>query len=598
MPDPRTAAERPETAGDPGAGRQQRQRVHAGAGGAALEAEGGAPGPDRTLGAASARWAGWLFVCALVVHALPPLLLTRFPTQDGPLHVENVLALLRLDHVEVLRDHLAPNWGLQPNWTTQLLFAALAVAAGPLIAQRLVLAGALVALPLAVRYALPATPRGRWAALAVFPFLYSFPFLMGFWNFSYGLALLFVVVGAWRRTRGRITARSGAALAAVLVLAYFTHTVAVSASLVAIGVVTAWRGALAYARARPSRRRRRLVLAACARRGGALALAFAPALVLLGQFLAAHRGHHAVRLPFATMVGKLISLYALVSVDRREVLLSIPVAASIAALVTLSLLRRRWSGERGRARPADGWVATAAVFALLYLATPDVAASGAQISDRLALLPFLAAIAWLGHSSGPVRDVRRLACVLLALSATSLALRAPRWLALDRDLGEYVSIAGAVPRGSVLLPITFQPYGLAEDGTRQAWRIRPFQHAAGYIAAERDALDLDDAQLATDYAPVRLARGPLPASVLGPGDALEGDPPCVDLEAWRRAGGRLDTILLYGATPENTRDACSRRMLDALRAGFRRVAVSRPRGLVEVYRSRPAGSAPQRTAAR
>lgn len=572
--------------------------MHGTDGGVALATTDGAPGPDHSVAGESARWAGWLFVAALVVHALPPLVLTRFPTQDGPLHLENVLALLRLDHVAVLRDHVAANWGLQPNWTTQLLFAGLAPLVGPLVAQRLVLAGALVALPLAVRYALPATPRGRWAALAVFPFLYSFPFLMGFWNFSYGLAVLFVVLGAWRRTRGRVTLRSGSALAALLVVAYFTHTVAVSASLVAIGVVTAWGGAVAYARARSRSERRRLVLVAYARRAAALAVVFAPALVLLARFLAAHRGHHTVRLPFLAMVGKLVSLYTLVSVDRREVLLSIPVAASLAALVTLSLLRRRWSDERGGARASDGWVAAAAVFALLYLATPDVAASGAQISDRLALLPFLAAIAWLGHSAGPIRDVRRLAYVLLALSATSLALRAPRWRDLDRDLGEYASIAAAVPLGSVLLPITYQPYGLAEDGTRQAWRLRPFQHAAGYVAAERDTLDLDNAQLATDYGPLRLARGPLPASVLGPGDALEGDPPCVDLAAWRRAGGRLDTVLVYGATPENTRDPCSRRMLDALRAGYDRVAVSRPRGLVEVYRSRPAASAPHRTAAR
>jgi hypothetical protein len=233
----------------------------------------------------------------------------------------------------------------------------------------------------------------------------------------------------------------------------------------------------------------------------------------------------------------------------------------------------------------------------LYFATPDVAAAGAQISDRLALLPYLCLVVWLGLAAGPARDVRRLASVLLVLSLAAVALRVPRWVALDRDLAEYASVADAVPRGSVLLPITYSPYGVADDGGRQAWRIRPYQHAAGYVAAERDALDLDNSQANTDHCPVRFAPGPNPFRILGPGDAMEGDPPCVRLDAWREAGGRLDTVLLFGRPAPGGADACAEATLATLAAEYERVAVSQPRGLVQVFRWR-GGSGDRRSQAR
>ena len=107
-----------------------------------------------------ARLPDLLFAVALALHALPPLVLRRFPTQDGPLHMENVAALLSRGEVDVYRSFLVQNWGLQPNWLTQLLYAALCQVVSPLWAQRLVLTGAILLLPLAVRFALPRTRRG------------------------------------------------------------------------------------------------------------------------------------------------------------------------------------------------------------------------------------------------------------------------------------------------------------------------------------------------------------------------------------------------------------------------------------------------------
>ena len=52
-----------------------------------------------------------LFAVLLVLHVVPIWLVDYFPTQDGPLHVENVLALLRHGDSPLLQRWYVPNLG-------------------------------------------------------------------------------------------------------------------------------------------------------------------------------------------------------------------------------------------------------------------------------------------------------------------------------------------------------------------------------------------------------------------------------------------------------------------------------------------------------
>jgi putative flippase GtrA len=542
-----------------------------------------------------------IFALLVVAHAVPIWAVPYFPTQDGPLHVENVLALLRHGEDPFLRAWYLPNLGAQPNWLTQALLAGLLRFASPLAAEKLVLTGYVVLLPLAFRAALPAGARGWWAALGVFPFVHSYPFHMGFWNFLYGLAIAFLAVAVAFRWRARRSPWHLAALAGLGLLLFLAHSVAFAGALVAGGAVLSWRAGLALARARRHPARFARLARGHARRLAVTAAAAAPGLVLLAVWVLAHRDRAAARIPLPELLAKLGSLYALVAIDRREIPLALAAALAIGVAVVHLLLAR--AGGR-KARPHDGWLVAAGLFALLYVAVPDVAASGAHISDRLALLAFLSLVAWVAWSAGPRAASPRLGAALAAVALVALGVRAEKQRELSGYLEEYVSAAPAITPGRALLPLALQPHGPRDDaGRRLGYRVKPFLHATGWIVAERGGVDLKNSQAHTDHCPVRFVDGRDPfRTVAGSLGRMEGVPPCVDLG--RAQEVQVDYVLLWGATRTLLDTPCGGALARGLAEGWEPLFLSEPRGMLQVWARRPGATAaakpsgPVRAAAR
>ncbi len=525
-----------------------------------------------------------LFVALLVLHVLPIWLVQYFPTQDGPLHVENVLALLRHATSPLLQRWYVPNWGAQPNWLTQALLAALLRLVSPLAAEKVVLTGYTLLFPLAFRVAMPRGTRGWWAALLAFPFVHAFPFHMGFWNFCYGFALAFLTAGFVLRTRGRLGPARFAALALLSVLLFLAHMVAFAGATIAIGTALGWRAIVSWKRARGDPSRRRLVARSYALRAGTALVALLPGLALAAVWLGAHRDHVASRIPFLELLAKLAVGYALVSIDRRELLLS--AALMLALFVSFVHVVLARSGRGPRLRPQDGWLAAATAFALLYFAVPDVVAAGAHVSDRFAWFALVSAAAWIGAGSAPAASLRRIAVALAVISVAALGVRFQKQLELSDLTMEFVSAKDAIEEGRVLLPLALSPHGPRDEaGRRLGYRVKPFLHATGWIVAERGGVDLKNSQANTDHCPVRFPADLNPfrtiAWSLG---RMEGMPPCVDLMAATRVP--TDYVLLWGATREELRTPCGGALEAELAAGFEPVFLSEPRGLIEVWRPR------------
>ena len=555
------------------------------------------PRSDAPPAAESGAWASErapeaVFAALLVLGLVPLWLVPHVASQDGANHVHSVVSLLRLPGSALLQRCYLPNYGLQPNWLTQVIFAGLIQVVSPALAEKLVLSGYLILLPLAFRYALPRSARGRWAALAIFPFLHSYPFHMGFWNFSYSLVLFFVVVGYWDRTRGRFNPRRGLGFTGITVLAFVAHSVSTSAAFAAVAALLAWRAGVGVVRA-AGRTRRRTVLRGYLRRALSTGLYALPAIGLLGFFLVHQPKPFAYRPSLFDYVKHFASLYALVSFDRRELFITGAVAVVVVVAVVGALLAR----SARRFRPVDGWLAASALATVLYFLTPDSVADGAQLTDRLALYPFFTALLWLGHAAVPVRRVRAVALALTALFLAGTAFRFVKYRQLDSYLAEYLSAAPHVADGSTILPLTFAPFGPRERGAIDgkkllSYRVQVFQHVNGWIATEREGIDLDNSQAHTRHAPLRWRPELDPFTLMNTRPfGMEAEPPCVELWTYPALGGRIDYVLVWGATEAAAEDECGGAVLSELRRDYERVFVSEPRGMLELYRPRGAKSA-------
>jgi hypothetical protein len=512
-----------------------------------------------------------LFAALLILHLVPIWVLPFFPTEDGPGHqaVANVLREYDEPEGRILREYYDINEASLTNW---FVFAILSHGLGFLpvpVAEKVLLSGYVLLLPLSVRYAVRAIrPDNGFLSVLAFPFTYNYLFQMGFFNFCYSLAALFIAFGWWWRRQERFGPARTVVFALLVLWVYFCHPVSLVMLLAAVGTITAWR----------------MFLEGFQRRFVGPLLAFVPALALVAYYLSGHAGSRTSMLPVWVKIKHLLALYSLVSLDHRIVALSAALAL-LFGVVSLVLLVRRV--KQGRLAWTDGLLLAVLVFTAAYFLAPNELGSGGFLTHRLNLYPFLGLILWFGTFDYSYRTRGWIHAASVAVAVGFLAMLAPRWTALDDYLTEYMTAAGRIEPGSTLLGLSFSHHGQAPDGGEVAFRVWPFVHASGYIAARKPVVDLALYEAMEDYFPIRYRPGLDPYRRISVGDhlGLEDQPPRVDFLTYPgRTGGRVDYVLLWQLDAAPPDDPRVRSILRQLAAAYEPVYTS-PRRLVRLYRS-------------
>jgi hypothetical protein len=500
-----------------------------------------------------------LFLALLAAHLVPVWGFRYFPSQDGPAHLENA-AILRDYHDPdrpLLRTFYHLNTDPVPNWFSHLLLAGLLNVASPLVAEKVLLTVYWTLLPLSVRYAVRAVrPDAGYLAVLAFPFADNVFLHMGFYNFCFSLAFYFLVVGYWLRHREHFDVRRTLVLAALVMVLFFCHLVAVAAAGLTVGV-----GVLGQ------RFRGRTAVPL---------LAFAPA-VLLGVWFVWRQTGAVDKNTEAGLIARLLGLVqleALVSFSTLEGLVSMALGVSLwlifAVLLVGKVRERRWT--RG-----DEMLPCVAAFVVVYFLAPDALIGGSLLYMRLGLFPYFALLLWL--AAQPVGPHFRRGVQLGAAAAAILllALHAESYRQLNGLLDEYLGVAGLIEPETTLVSISFDNTGRGADGQRLSVRVGAIRHAAGYLAAERGVVNLLNYEAETGYFPVCFNPDVDPAKYL---DIPRDEPPRIDLAGYtRRTGQGVDYVILWAA-PEGG----GREVLAQLVEGYERISPPSPRGLVQMYR--------------
>jgi hypothetical protein len=512
-----------------------------------------------------------LFFALLALHVAPLWAFRYFPSQDGPTHLENAVILRDYDRPDRL--HLRAFYTLSaefdPNWFGHLALCCLLRLFPPLIAEKVLLTGYLILLPLAARYALDGVrPGAGWLAVLTFPFLQHFLFHMGFYNFCYGLAVLFLVAGYWLRHADAFGVRPTLTLAALVVLLYFCHIVAVVMALVLVGT-------LAVGWTLRDHRPRRLL---------GPALAFVPAVLLGLAFLGRQKSATSWELQPAVLLARLAELEVLVSYFDLERLFSRLMSLVLIALAAILLLVR-W---RARLLERRDWLLAAVVLAVVaYFTAPSALAGGSFLNTRLSLFVFFFLILWLGaHTFGP-RLKRAVQGTAAVVALGLLALHAWAYAAFNAHLADYTTLESCLKPGTTLLPLNFA-HGLRTGPLAQA-KVGAFRNAAGYLAACCDIVELENYEANTSYFPVRYRPGLNPFDHVGRGNApdrgLQAEPPDVEFLSYpERTGRTIDYVLLWNVTDLTRATSTGAAIFDQLRKGYERVEL--PSGLLQLYRRR------------
>jgi len=523
-----------------------------------------------------------IFAILVLLHLLPIWTFEFIPSQDGPAHLNNanVIRTYNLPESDHFRQYYQLSPHPEPNWSGHLILAALTWLVPPLLAQKILLTIFVLLFPLLLRYALVGVNRDAgFLAVLGFPFIYSYPLHIGFYNFCIGLALFFLPLGYLLRHRERITPWRALVMAFMLIVVYFSHFVALLASGLAIGTLVCWDlgseflhrgwrgGALLF-------RRRAL---------GPLVALLPPAL-LAAAFLERQGAKLVAGSSIRDLAISAAGLASLVSFQPWEQICTWALSVLFFLVAGSLFLHRLVRRELGR---REGLLATALAFALVYLLAPAKLAGGAVINERLMLFPFLMLLLWFGTATwqGRARVGLQAAAVLIALGLSGMHAR--DYVRINDYLREYLTVAPHIEPRSTLLPLSFSQRGHTPEDEPLTQRLAAFIHAAGYIAAQRNLVDLKNYEATTGHFPVIYRPELNPYLHIGVDYGLESIPPRVNfIDYAERTGGSVDYVLLWRVRERQRylRDTMS--IFRQLEEGYELIHTSEPRGFVQLWRRR------------
>ena len=387
-----------------------------------------------------------LFVAAALVQLVPIWSVHYLPTTDGPSHLYNawvLRALIRGDQPQLART-FEIDWQPHPNWIGTAFMAALMSIVPPLVAEKLFVSVIVLLFALAMwQYA--SSPA---AAMIGLLFTFNWLLMMGFYNHSLGVAITFIAIAMWWRHRDRKWQ-----LALLLVVCYFASPMMILMTVGSIGLL--WLAT--------SRRPRELV-------------AIVPVLPLIAWYLRASAGQPwGERHSLSKLISYLLRARILYTFDKAQTVIGM-----VLIIVMLLSLRAR-----------SAFMLLTAAMLVLYFTAPESVGSALFIRDRIALMVFLTALAWIGAPAlaGDRLKADRLKPVL------------------------HYAIAVIVFANVAYLTIRFhQSAALVEAAVRKADFAAPKKpplflwHAADYAAIERGLVDLNDYEAGTGYFPIRFRR--------------------------------------------------------------------------------------------
>jgi len=532
-----------------------------------------------------------LLLALILAHLIPIWVFQYFPSQDGPAHIEN--ARIILDYFgpdrAIFREYYIFNKHLEPTWLGHFVLASLMYLLPIFTAEKIFLSGYIIFLPLSIRYALRGIRHDSgFLAFLIFPFIYNYLWHMGFYSFSYSLAVFFLLMGYWIRNREQFIPRKTVILAFLSLLLYFCHMVSLVMAYVGIAVLTFWHMLFDLIQDKPGWRFDFQVLRKTfERRVIPLILAFLPTAILVVMFLSrqgVESPEIGIRRSFHWLLKDLTQMESLVSFQKEEYFCSIGLGILFAGLLLYLAVSRI---KQRRLDLWDGLLVVAFGYGLIYFLVPNAMSEGSFITDRLNLYPFFALLLSFGVPFYLKSVKWGTVFIAIVITAAFLGLHTLKYSELNDYLAEYLSGMHLIEPNKTLLPLAFDSRGHAPDGKILSLKVRPFLHASGYIAAQRHVVEFTNYEAgAYTYFPVLFRSDLNPYIHIGVKDrSIVWEPPQVDFLTYAgRTGGQVDYVLVWGVQERQRNHEATKSIDRQLKRGYELVYSSPRTGLMQLYK--------------
>lgn len=476
-----------------------------------------------------------------MIHLVPLVLLPFLVTHDGPTHVYNAYLVRSL-----LFDYQAPaafffdfNPQVIPNWISHFLLLVFSFFLSPALAEKLVIGIYLVSFPYAFRaFLLAINKKAVLASYLLFPFVFSFAILTGFYSFCLGMSLAFYVLYLFQVYPDRLKGRHLLWLSSLMVLLYFSHLFVFVLTFCTLIFQRSWNHI--YFERGKKRTWSDLFSGLIRKSVPVLKVSILPLLLGL-QFMFVHSEKTGTEIPeFATMFRLFVDVRPLIAIDyQMEKRFSHPLFYVYMLMLGSALfyrIRDAFNKRGSIVQNADVWLMLSIIMSVFYFILPDDIVSGGLVAIRFCLMAYLFLILWLAQFTP--RKLMFAGSVLSVLSALILLLvRYEPLRALSDRAAELELCAGQIPEGKVLATIDYSGNWMMDNIT-------------AYIATSKNIILLDNYEANQVHFPL------IWKTERNPREILYSTPHCIDTDKFARITGKKPDYILLIQRPETLTDSC------------------------------------------
>jgi hypothetical protein len=471
------------------------------------------------------RKAECTFFYANVVLNLLPVISTRFvPTLDGPAHLYNatLIKYLLFSQNELLSSFFCFTRGPVPNWSGHFILSVFNLFLPGWAAEKILLVGYLVGLPIAFRYLVKAINQNNYfLCYLIFPFIYSYLFFLGFYNFCIALVFLFWTLGfCIRKQNVPLNKKDLFSLFILFTVTYFSHVFVFMVLLFIIfmqlvfDLISKEKSSNSLAFFKESKKK-----------AGILLFTSFPAILMVIYYFYSHptmtnfsyinkdelirwlrnvrpvigynfidEERYAEKIAYVLIVLCLIAFYK----KTRELYQNFNRSALFREKIS-SLLHS-----------TDVWLFASIGMLILYFKLPDSDGSAGYVTVRLELLFFMLLILWLSAQNLPLRLTTIMVIVTLFYSFQLNSYEEKIIGELNATATTCYEAADYIEPNSIVLPINYASHGM-------------MGHFSNYLGLEKPVVILDNYECATGYFPLQWNDRIIPYCAIGNDSTVQED---------------------------------------------------------------------------
>lgn len=542
----------------------------------------------------------------LTLAGLFPIWLTsHFPSVDGPAHLAIVHTWINYAEPSArqFRDFFEIGAPVTPNLFVYLFLYPLMKVMSPFVAEKIFLSFYIISFPAAVRYAVSAIdPKVKAISILSIPLAYNFLLNFGFYNFIFGAVIFSITIGYWYRHRNAPSAVVYFVLAALSLLAFFTHLSSIAMIVIAIALFSGGE-ALVAMRTTPGTMPRKVTVFArlISKRALLSVIGFLPGLLLvllylsqntevvpqLAQVAASAQPASATQpdpaiQEFIFRVIRLLFSRVFSTLSTSEVFFGIAFNLVWLLVIAVAVLKRRVLGTKR----TDPIFYVFLGFLLFFLFVP-FQVQVRWVPDRVHLYFLIAAVLMAASQTALATDRLQRICQTMVLVmvplivVSSLAFKSHLYLKLEPLTEEFLGASDFIDPNTNVLALR-----LKDSEKPEIPRISfvTLVQGGSYFTLTKNAVDVKNVQAHTAVVPVRFRPSKSPHRLWYGNYELTATPPKIDLTSFSRAlDANLHYVVLWGPLEVLDTTADGERLAMQLAQFYERLDVPSPSGLLQVY---------------